>query len=73
VDVPDALGLEPTAAVPPAVLGKVGVEAVEVRRRQRLQWNVAQCRDDLGLGVDAVGRPGGRPDGGPYGRAATAR
>jgi hypothetical protein len=45
------------------MLCKVGVQTVEMSRGERLQRNVAQYRDDLGLGVDAVGRPGGRPDG----------
>jgi hypothetical protein len=68
VDVADALGLEPTAAVSPPMLGKVGVEAIEMRGCQRLQRNMAQRRDDLGFGIDAVGRPGGRSDSGPGGR-----
>jgi hypothetical protein len=68
VDVADALGFEPAAAVPPAMRCKVGVQAVEVGGRERLQRDVAQRREDLGLGVDAVGRPGGRADDGPCGR-----
>ena len=67
VDVADALGLEAAAAVPPAMLCQVGVQAVEVSGHERLERDVAQRREDLGLGVDAVGRPGGRPDGGPHG------
>jgi hypothetical protein len=68
MDMPDALGLEPAAAVPPAMLCKVGVQAVKVAGRQRLQRDVAQRWKDLRFGVDAVGRPGGRPDGRPHGR-----
>jgi hypothetical protein len=68
MDVADALGLEPAAAVPPPMLCQVGVQAVEMRGRERLERDVAQRREDLGLGVDAIGRPGGRADGGPHGR-----
>jgi hypothetical protein len=36
------------------MLCKVGVQAVEMRDRHRLQRDMTQRRDDLGLGVDGV-------------------
>jgi hypothetical protein len=55
VDAADALWLEPAPAIPPAMLCKVCVEAVEVSGCQRLQRDISQRREDVGLGVDAVG------------------
>jgi hypothetical protein len=68
MDVADALGLQPTTAVPPSMLCKVDVEAVEVSSVQCLERNVAERRENIGLGVNAIGRPGGWPDGGARGQ-----
>jgi hypothetical protein len=68
VDVADALRLEPAAAVPPPMFSEIRVEAVQMSGGQRLERNVAERWEDLSFGVDAVGRPGGRPHSGPHGR-----
>jgi hypothetical protein len=62
VDVPYALGSQPTAPVPAAVVHQGSVERREVAWSESLQQHTTERRDDVPLYGHAVAGPGGRPN-----------